>query len=202
MRHVVAILIGGILGLGAGAGIALWAAGMVGAGPNLGGGVAAGGWKSDWTIGSPAANPWTRARIARHGLLALSKEEAVYFTRNTDDDGRRLSEACTYRVTGSALPALWWSLTLYDETSYLPRNTDGALSYDRTAADAAGTSEAWSFKIAPQRPDSGGAWVSSRGGGAFDLTLRLYKPSPELIAEPEETLPAPSIARLSCRGAS
>ena len=202
MRHVVAILISGILGLGAGAGTALWAAGMTGPGLNLGGGVEAGGWQSDWSIGSPAANPWTRARVARHGLLALSKEEAVYFTRNTDDDGRRLSEACTYRVTGSALPALWWSVTLYDQTSYLPRNSDGALSYDRTAADAGGTSEAWSFEIAPQRPGSGGAWVSSRSAGEFDLTLRLYKPTPELIAAPEDTLPAPSIARLDCEGAA
>lgn len=202
MRHLIAILIGGILGLGAGAGAAFLAAGMAGPGLRLGGGVDAGGWLSDWTIGSPAANPWTRARVARHGLLALSREEAVYFTRNTDDTGRRLSDACTYRVTGIALPALWWSVTLYDETSFLPRNTDGALSYDRTAADTARRSDAWSFLIAPQRPDIGEPWVSSRNAGSFDLTLRLYKPSPELIDAPERNLPPPSITRLSCEEAS
>ncbi|MFN7054618.1 DUF1214 domain-containing protein [Hyphomonas sp.] len=201
VKTLMALLIGAILGLAAGAGSAMWIAGAVGPGVRIGGGINAGGWKSDWTIGSPAANPWTRARVARHGLLALSKEEAVYFTRNTDDTGERLQEACTYRVTGIALPALWWSLTLYDATSFLPQNSDNALSFDRTDADTARMGEAWSFLIAPERPDAGGPWVSSRAAGNFDLTLRLYKPAPDLIAAPLETLPPPAITRLSCRSA-
>jgi hypothetical protein len=201
MKTLVALLIGAILGLASGAGSAIWAAGMLGPGVRIGGGIDAGGWRSDWTIGSQAANPWTRARVARHGLLALSKEEAVYFTRNTDDGGQRLREACTYSVTGTAMPAFWWSVTLYDATSYLPQNTDKALSYDSTAAETSSAGQAWSFLIAPERPDSGEAWVSSRAAGDFDLTLRLYKPAPELITAPEKTLPPPSITRLSCRSA-
>ncbi len=31
------------------------------------------GWHSDYDVGSRAADPYTRARIARHGLLALAK---------------------------------------------------------------------------------------------------------------------------------
>lgn len=193
------LLIGGVLGIAAGAFTAFASAGMIGAGVRLSGNVDVDGWESDWTIGSSSANPWTRARIARHGLLALTREEAVYFTRATDDEGKPLSEACTYKVSGGEMPALWWSITLYDDTSYLPQNTDRALSYDLTKAEAAGNTEAWSFTVSPTVPADGG-WVSSRAGGEFDLTLRLYKPSAELIADPEAVLPAPAIARVSCGG--
>ena len=196
---LIPLLIGSVLGLGAGAVSALVMAGMVGSGVRLSGGVDAGGWQSDWTIGSTAANPWTRARIARHGLLALTKEEAVYFTRATDQDGKPLKEACTYRVSGGEMPALWWSVTLYDGESRLPANTDDALSYDLTEASADGSAEAWAFTVSPERPADGG-WVSSRAAGDFDLTLRLYKPSPALLADPEGTLPAPKIERISCGG--
>ena len=193
---IVSAVVGLILGAGLGVGSALAAAGIIGPGMRLGGAIDVDGWTSDWTIGSEAANPWTRARVARHGLLALTKEEAVYFTRNTDDTGARLAEACTYRVSGGAHPAQWWSITLYDATSYLPRNTDGSLSFDLTDAAAAGNADDWSFLIAPLPADS--EWVSSRGAGQFDLTLRLYKPSPELIANPEAMLAAPRIERLGC----
>lgn len=193
---LVGLFLGALLGLSS----ALAAAGIVGPGLRLGGAVNVSDWTSDWTIGSEAANPWTRARVARHGLLALTKDEAVYFTRNTDDGGGRLSEACTYKVSGGGLPAQWWSITLYDSTSFLPSNTDNALSFDLTDAQSAGNAEAWSFTIAPLPVDE--PWVSSRVGGAFDLTLRLYKPEASLIASPETTLTAPRIEKLSCREAN
>ena len=198
MRFV-SLLIGGVLGIAAGVFSAFASAGMIGVGTHLSGGVDVQGWQSDWTIGSPAANPWMRARIARHGLLALTKEEAVYFTKAVDDEGKPLTEACTYRVSGGPMPALWWSVTLYDGTSYLPHNTDKALSYDQTKAAAEGDDGTWAFTVAPEAPAEGG-WVSSRAAGDFDLTLRLYKPSAALLANPETVLPPPSIERLSCGG--
>ena len=197
MRRILLTLVGAVLGLAAGAAGAFMAAGMAGPGLRLGGEINVAGWTSDWTIGSAAANPWPRARVARHGLLALTKEEAVYFTTNTDTDGGRLSEECTYRVSGGAMPALWWSVTLYDATSYLPRNRDNALSFDQTKAEASGEGEAWSFLIAAEGPEEGG-WGSSHAAGRFDLTLRLYKPATALIEAPETTLPAPRVERLSC----
>jgi hypothetical protein len=193
---IVSALAGLILGAGLGVGSALLAAGIIGPGMRLGGAINVDGWTSDWTIGSEAANPWTRARVARHGLLALSKDEAVYFTRNTDDSGDRLHEACTYRVTGGDLPAQWWSITLYDATSYLPRNTDNALSFDLTDAAAAGNPGDWTFKVSPLPAHS--EWVSSRDAGQFDLTLRLYKPAQALIENPAAALSAPRIEKLGC----
>lgn len=198
---LMSILLGAVLGLAAGAAAAFFAAGMFGSGTRFGDQINVGGWKSDWTIGSDTANPWTRARVARHGLLALTKEEAVYFTAATDSEGRRLSDACTYEVSGTTMPGLWWSVTVYDEESRLPLNTDGALSFDKTKAEEDGAGNAWSVTVSPTPPGSG-HWISSRAGGAFDMTLRIYKPSPELIADPEGVLQAPTVTRISCGGAA
>lgn len=189
---LVGVILGGLCGLGA----ALAAGGILGPGLSLGGQINASDWTSDWTIGSKAANPWTRARVARQGLLALTKEEAVYFNRTRDETGERLTEDCTYRVSGGAMPAQWWSVTLYNSESYLPDNTDNALSYDLTDASQ-GAAQDWSFTIAPE-PVPGGEWVSSRRAGTFNLTLRLYRPTPELIADPETVLAPPRVTKLGC----
>jgi len=186
-------------GLALGLGSALWLAGLWPARSTMAfGDVDVGGWRSDFAIGSEAADPYTRARVARHGLLALAKTEAVYFTRATDDAGAPLREGCSYRLAGGAMPAGWWSVTLYDGQSMLPANTDGALSID---AERAGGG-AWSAVIAPKRPADGGLWISSKGAGTFDLTLRLYMPSPELLAKPNAALKPPRIERIACEGAA
>ena len=61
-------------GLALGLGSALWLAGLWPARSTMAfGDVDVGGWRSDFAIGSEAADPYTRARVARHGLLALAK---------------------------------------------------------------------------------------------------------------------------------
>jgi len=191
LRYLGRVVAGSLLGLGS----ALWLAGLWPEGRSLAfGNVDVGGWRSDFAIGSKAADPYTRARVARHGLLALAKSEAVYFTRVTDDMGAPLREACTYRLSGGAMPAGWWSITLYDARSMLPANTDNALSLD---ASRVGTG-AWEAIISPERPAGGGHWISSRKAGAFDLTLRLYMPETALLAEPNARLKPPQIERLEC----
>lgn len=196
-----------LIGLIAGPASAIYMAGLwSGAKPLDFGDVNVDGWHSDFAIGSEAANPYTRARVARHGLLALAKSEAVYLTKTMDSEGRPLLEACDYTLSGGAMPAQWWSITLYNSESFLPENDDGALSVDATqlAGETSGTSEskgdAWEAVISAQKPQGDTPWLSSRNAGTFDLTLRLYVPSEELLSEPEATLLPPLIKRLACRG--
>jgi hypothetical protein len=197
MKRAGAYLAAVILGLALGLGSALWLAGLWPARSNMAfGNVDVGGWRTDFAIGSKAADPYVRARVARHGLLALAKTEAVYFTRATDDTGAPLREGCTYNLSGGQMPAGWWSVTLYDAASLLPANTDGALSIN---AERAGGG-AWSAVIAPQRPMDGGMWISSRGAKTFDLTLRLYMPSAALLANPNAALTPPRIESVNCEG--
>jgi hypothetical protein len=193
LRYLCGVVAGSLLGLGS----ALWGAGLWPARGNMAfGDVDVSGWRSDFAVGSEAADPYTRARVARHGLLALARTEAVYFTRATDDSGAPLREACTYKLSGGAMPAGWWSVTLYDAQSMLPANTDAALSID---AERAGGG-AWQAVIAPKRPAVEGLWISSRGAGAFDLTLRLYMPDVTLLTDPNAALTPPRVTRLACEG--
>ncbi|MBI1402433.1 MAG: DUF1214 domain-containing protein [Porphyrobacter sp.] len=195
MRRVLAYLAALVLGSAIGLGSALAMAGLW---PSRGalafGDVDVDGWRSDFAIGSEAADPYTRARVARHGLLALAKSEAVYFTRATDDAGRPLREGCRYRLSGGTMPAGWWSVTLYDARSMLADNTDGAASID---ASRAGTGP-WEALIADHRSTGAAHWISSRNAGTFDLTLRLYMPEPALLAQPSKTLVPPRVERLDC----
>lgn len=197
MRRFLAYLLAVVAGSAIGIGSALAMAGLWPGKQTLAfGNVDVDGWHSDFAIGSAAADPYVRARVARHGLLALARSEAVYFTRARDDAGRPLSEDCRYRLTGGAMPAGWWSVTLYDGRSMLPANTDDALSID---AGRVGEGR-WEAVIAPQRPDDAGHWISSRGAGRFDLTLRLYLPDPALLDAPAQVLVPPRIERLGCDG--
>lgn len=155
-----------------------------------------GQWSHSRLAGSRAAGPYTRALIAREGLLALSAREALYFTLTRDADGRSLSEACVYDLAGPDLDARWWSVTLYAADDYLVRNTDSAHSIDasRVRADIDGL---WRARLAPVRGDAM-HWLSSREARrGFSLTLRVYNPQPGFQPS-AETLPR--LTRISCAG--
>lgn len=195
--RILAYLLAALAGCGLGLGSALAMARLLpGTNALAFGDVEVGGWRSDFAIGSKAADPYTRARVARYGLLALAKSEAVYFTRAADDDGAPLREDCRYRLSGGAMPAGWWSVTLYDGASMLPANTDSALSIDASRVGAG----AWEAVIAPTRSADAANWISSRNAGTFDLTLRLYMPEKALLTDPGSALDAPRIERLACEG--
>lgn len=208
IRRVIAYLLAVVAGCVIGVGSALSMAGLLpGTNPLAFGDVDVGGWRSDFAIGTDSADPYTRARVARHGLLALAKSEAVYFTRTTDTDGAPLREACTYRLRTGAMPAGWWSITLYDGNSMLPANTDNALSINAGDDSVARVGDEIIGQgvvatIAPRRPEARGLWISSRNAGQFDLTLRLYMPEAALLDDPASVLDPPLIERIACEGAA
>lgn len=157
------------------------------------------GWSGSKVTGSVDADPWTRARVAVSGLLALNKSQAIYFSRNTDDSGERLREDCRYRVSGGALPTRWWSITVYAADNYLPLNDDDALSFDQTEAQPDGKAN-WSGILSPKRPE-GEAWASTSKAGDYDITLRLYQPSAQAQAD-YAAIPMPKVTKLDCGGAA
>ena len=199
MGAVIRYGLGAVLGAALGVASALYLAGLwPGMKPLDFGNVEVDGWRSDFAIGSEAADPYTRARVARHGLLALAKSEAVYFTRTTDAGGNPLRQECEYALLGGDMPAQWWSITLYNAESYLPDNADDALSVDATSGG--GETEEWDALISSDRPEPGINWISSRNAGKFDLTLRLYVPNEALFDNPAAVFAPPIVERLSCKG--
>jgi hypothetical protein len=160
------------------------------------------GWMGSKLTGSTAADPYTRAMIAKSGLLALNRSETIYFTLTKDEHGRALTQNCAYQLKGGPFPARWWSVTIYAADDYLPKNHDGAFSIDdtRTQKDPGG---GWTAAVSLQRPGPGGApnWISTWDAGNFSLTLRLYNPSPEAAADPH-VIAFPQITTQSCSGAA
>lgn len=151
-----------------------------------------GHWVFSRAAGSTAAGPYTRAIIARNGLLALSAREAVYFSLYEDEQGRPLSESCVYELNGRPLDARWWSVTLYANDNYLAQNTDSAHSID---ASRAGNDAPWSVRIAPVRGDAA-HWISSREARrGFVIMLRVYNPQRDFRPS-EASLPV--LTTLSC----
>ena len=157
-----------------------------------------GAWSLNRAAGSTAAGPYTRAIIARYGLLALSSREALYFNLDRDEHGQPLSEGCIYDLTGNALATRWWSVTLYANDSYLARNDDHAASIDATRINASDDG-VWRARISSVQGDSIN-WLSSRNARrGFSLTLRVYNPERD-FAPSEDSLP--KLTTLSCAGAS
>lgn len=155
-----------------------------------------GAWTHNRATGSAAAGPYTRAIIAKEGLLALSAREALYFNLTVDQDGRPLSEDCVYELSGGELDARWWSVTLYADDGFLVQNSDLAHSIDASRVRLS-RDGAWRARISPVRGDAP-YWLSSRAAGReFSLTLRVYNPQRDFRAS-AETLPA--LSRLSCAG--
>ncbi|MEP3421638.1 MAG: DUF1214 domain-containing protein [Erythrobacter sp.] len=196
MKRAIVYVLFGLFGLGIGVYTALAMAGLLPGDRRSTDGIEINGWRGDLAQGSSDASPYLRARIARHGLLALAKTEAIYFISNTDSDGQPLTEECTYHVSGGPIPAGWWSITLYNEANFLPDNNDEALSFDATQS---GDGE-WAAIISPSSPAEDGSWISSRNAGKFDLTLRLYMPEDRALTDPEQAIPTPNIERLQCEG--
>lgn len=194
-RRIAMFGIAGILGVGVGLYSALAMSGLLPGDRRIGDGIEINGWVGDLRQGSVDASPYLRARIARHGLLAMAKSEAIYFIRARDDAGEHLTEDCDYKISGGALPAGWWSVTLYNTENFLPDNMDEALSFNSNLS----SEDAWSAIISPTQPDDGANWISSHNAGKFDLTLRLYMPASDALAHPQETIAAPTVERLECK---
>lgn len=162
----------------------------------LGDAVSIDDWHSNWSIGTDVLDPYTKAWVSRYGLFALRRDEAVYFNTKHDSSGQPLKEGCTYTTTIPEQPGEWWSLTAYNSAGFLPKNADASLSFDALKAADLQTRQVILTSTSPAGEDA--AWVSTRGAGTFDLTLRVYLPTSEAIANPEAHFQMPAIDRVSC----
>jgi hypothetical protein len=184
---ILLMLIAGIaLGLGA-----TWVTAIRGA---LGGGVSNGPWTTSLYTGSSEGGPYLRARVAVHGLLALSREETVYYTALRDSDGVMLNGNCTYRLEGRDPPARWWSITAYGADDFLIPNKANrySVSLNSVVRNADG-----SFVIVLSKTKAEENWIPVVAG-RFDLTIRLYNPGAEIIADPAH-VPLPAIKKNECQ---
>lgn len=154
-----------------------------------------GPWGTSLAAGSASANPYLRAWIAKHALLALKKEETIYFSAYSDDDGEPLRGECDYRIEGRAPDARWWSITVYGEDDFLIPNEQGRYSWGSTeiALDEEGR-----FTIHLSRTPKPGYWLPTGEAKRLCLSLRLYNPGPAYYSR--ETLREVELPRIIKEG--
>jgi hypothetical protein len=152
-----------------------------------------GAWVTNLAAGATQADPYTRANIALTGLLALSKEETIYYTAAEDSAGEALSGRCTYRIEGRDPDARWWSLTVYGSDHFLIDTPSKRYSASKTSVvrDADG-----SFVVRLSTVEESGNWIAT-SAERFQVTLRLYNPGAAVTNDPA-TVPLPAIVKEGC----
>ena len=187
IKVIICLIISGIIGVGSALVVVKFRTTQLG--------TANGPWQYNILTGNKDAGIYTRAAIARVGLLALKKSESIYFLALKDSAGDRLEDICRYRISGSPLASRWWSITLYAEDNYLLPNDANVHSVTSTSLEL-DPDDKFTVDIGPQPTE--GNWLPNENAGKFNLLLRLYNPEAS-IYNAMETVPLPVIEKKDCK---
>ena len=160
------------------------------------GGTSIGSWTAWPRAGSLDSDPYARAVDARRGDIPLAVGEGMLVTAASDDTGRTLDAACTYRIAGITPPARAWTLTATGRGAPGPEGEPVRTGFTSTEIlrEADGR---FAILLGPEVQP--GNWLPMpRPRGPVRLALRLYDtPVAASIASLDrDSLPA--IERLGC----
>lgn len=184
-KIAIVLAIGTALGL-----FATWFTVVRGALP---GGVTDGPWRTNLAAGNPRSDPYTRARVALHGFLALNRSETIYYSAARDSSGHRLDGSCVYEISGRDPDARWWSVTAYGADEFLIPNPAGRYSVSKTTVARRPNGD---FSVQVGGATGGVDWIPLAPGRVL-LTLRLYNPGQEVVLDPAHVA-LPALKRVSC----
>ena len=188
LRDALTILLSSVVAVGGGAASAWYAlqsAEGVGA-------LTVRGWTAYPDAGSPQADPYSKARVAREADLPLGRAEGISFSTARDSGGEPLRRQCSYRIEGEVPSARFW--TVHVAAAGAPDGGAAARSSLALMREADS-----SFVVVASRHPSPGNWLALNGQGAMRLVLTLYDTpvaSNEDIAETE----LPQVLRIGCDG--
>ena len=160
---------------------------------NNSGGIGDGPWRTSLFAGSSEGDPYLRAYVAVHGLLALNRTETIYYNAGNDSDGHALDGHCSYRVEGLDPPARWWSITAYGADDFLIPNTADRYS---ASMNSVTRRKDGTFAVTLSQHQPEGDWIPV-AAGRFDLTIRLYNPQADVAADPARVA-LPTIKKAAC----
>jgi len=130
-------------------------------------------WSVTPSDGGIDMTPFQRAVVAVTGLWAMTRKEALYFTATHDSDGRPFDCRESYLISGTDLPAVWWSVTVYRNLYFIknPANRYSRSSSNITRDDCG----RWSIRLSGIGSDPNGIAMGVQQG-LFTVILRLYAP--------------------------
>ncbi|WP_378943698.1 DUF1214 domain-containing protein [Mesorhizobium sp. ANAO-SY3R2] len=159
------------------------------------GAVTVGPWTAFPDIGTPDADPYSKARVARDGILALGRAEGLSFIAEKDSGGANLKRECSYRVEGSLPVARFWTIYASDKEqvalkSGMRRDPDlHSLEVLRQPDN--------SIEIAVGARATPGNWLAVSGAGDMNLVLTLYD-TPIASSTGLSDIEMPRIVRVQC----
>ena len=155
--------------------------------------VKAGPWVSWPAAGTPHADPYTRARAARHGSLPISGTIARTWEARTDNTGQRLHSSCDYAVVGRGLNEGWWTIAVYDDNGHLIPNPADRHAFNSSTIMRGADG---SFVVSRARDARPGNWLPTGGAGRLRLVLALLE-SGDGLSQGGSGLP--DIQKVACR---
>ena len=153
-----------------------------------------GPWRTWPKLGSPEADPYMRAILARRGVIPLGIGEGLALSATEDSEGRRLEANCSYRI-GSVTPgARLWTLSLYDREGKPPMSDLGRSGF--TSAEILRNADD-TFTVNLSRELKPGNWLQLPESGHFSVVLRFYD-TPAAAGANLDADDVPAIERLGC----
>lgn len=156
-----------------------------------------GPWVAWSAAGRPDADPYTRAHVARNGLLPLSPTLELTFRAKTDGGGGRLTPACDYAIVMDELDAAWWELAVFDGRGGLIANAAGrhAFSSSTVMREPDGR-----IVITLARHARPGNWLPSGRGNRVVLVLTVRDAAwAAAVHDGSAPKALPQVARTVCR---
>ena len=159
------------------------------------GAVTIGEWTAFPAIGTPDADPYSKARVAREGLLALGRAEGLSFSAQRDSDGKPLRRDCSYLIEGPVPSARFWTLYAADASGSVIRAGERRSSalhshqlirlVDNSVAISAGAHPA------------PGNWLALSSTGPMTLVLTFFD-TPIAASTGASDIVLPSIVKVGC----
>ncbi len=159
------------------------------------GAVTVGEWTAFPYVGTADADPYSRARAAREGLLALGQAEGLTFSAGADASGDALRRECTYRIEGPVPPTRFWTLYAAGASGDVIQGGERRLaalhSYQIVRlADNAVT-------VTASRHPAPGNWLALSGAGQMTLVFTFFD-TPIAAASGTSDIALPSIVKEGC----
>ena len=155
--------------------------------------LAVGAWTAFPEIGSPNADPYSKARTSREGILALGSAEGVAFSATADSEGTALRAECSYRIEGAVPASRFWTLVAAVEQPAANNPTRlpalNSLSLLRRSDN--------NFAVTVSTRPAPGNWLEIAGMGPMSLLLTVYD-SNIAAGSTLTDITMPTIQRLAC----
>ena len=161
------------------------------------GALTVGSWTAFPKIGTPDADPYSKARVAREGVLSLGRAEGLTFVAEQDSDGRPLRRDCSYTIAGTTPPARFWTLFAADKSLVVLSNGKGPAPATNSQQILRAVDDTFAIALGPH--PAAGNWIPVGGIGPMTFLLTLYD-TPIETSTGSEGIQLPQVKRTTCDG--